>query len=414
MCRSATPPVPEPSPAQDESLQRSAAQTAGSRRRRIWELPTHALCPVVGVCLPMAALRQLVDREVGGKTVASDYELHCGVNAECKQRGPISEQVQRELERRYGVAVGQARQLKTRADLAQWWAQQRTLGSSVAGSLWAVLTHARCDHDLQEQVLQDVHMLQHQNGAADRADHARVQALLKENHVLARELAAAQQRSTQQTTQHARRVEELESRLMQAQASLISRDTLLAEARQQLQALTEAAPGLPERLALQERLQAQLSRTQQLERELTRARTALERASSAPTARPDLEPPPPPLNHADLQDLPSPAAHHTVLCVGGRPGSVASYRRMIETTGAQFLHHDGGKEDQVTRLDSTLQAAQLVICQTGCISHDAYWRVKEHCLRTGKRCVFLANPGHSSFKRALMQLFPARPEPVSR
>lgn len=43
------------------------------------------------------------------------------------------------------------------------------------------------------------------------------------------------------------------------------------------------------------------------------------------------------------------------------------------------LHHDGGEEDHIARLDHTLAAADLVICQTGGISHDAYWRVKDHC-----------------------------------
>jgi hypothetical protein len=55
----------------------------------------------------------------------------------------------------------------------------------------------------------------------------------------------------------------------------------------------------------------------------------------------------------------------------------------------------------------TLAAADLVICQTGCISHDAYWRVKDHCKRTGKRCVFVENPSRSGLQRALLSLAPA-------
>jgi hypothetical protein len=30
-----------------------------------------------------------------------------------------------------------------------------------------------------------------------------------------------------------------------------------------------------------------------------------------------------------------------------------------------------------------------VICQTGCISHDEYWRVQDHCRRTGKPCILV-------------------------
>ena len=72
--------------------------------------------------------------------------------------------------------------------------------------------------------------------------------------------------------------------------------------------------------------------------------------------------------------------------------------------GAQFAHHDGGLEDNANLLDSSLAAADLVICQTGCISHSAYWRVKDYCKRTGKRCVFIDNPSISSLARGLQEV----------
>ena len=43
-------------------------------------------------------------------------------------------------------------------------------------------------------------------------------------------------------------------------------------------------------------------------------------------------------------------------------------------------------------LEASLVAADLVICQTGCLSHGAYWRVQDHCRRTGKQCVLVAQP----------------------
>ena len=54
-----------------------------SRRRRLWEL-THAChCPVVGVCIPLDTLRRLVNKALGGKALADDYEVHVGAVAEC-------------------------------------------------------------------------------------------------------------------------------------------------------------------------------------------------------------------------------------------------------------------------------------------------------------------------------------------
>jgi Uncharacterized protein conserved in bacteria (DUF2325) len=99
-----------------------------------------------------------------------------------------------------------------------------------------------------------------------------------------------------------------------------------------------------------------------------------------------------------------PLGDRAVLCVGGRPASVPLYRHIVERNGGRFLHHDGGEEHGAQRLDATLSAADVVICQTGCISHHAYWRVKDHCKRHGKRCVFVENPGSASLKRALAEL----------
>ena len=99
-----------------------------------------------------------------------------------------------------------------------------------------------------------------------------------------------------------------------------------------------------------------------------------------------------------------------VLCVGGRSGAVDAYRQRIEQYGGRFLHHDGGLEENLHRIDSALAAADLVICQAGCISHNAYWRVKEQCKRTGKPCVFLRSPGVSSLQRVIEEAPPTNNE----
>ena len=98
--------------------------------------------------------------------------------------------------------------------------------------------------------------------------------------------------------------------------------------------------------------------------------------------------------------------NRSVLCVGGRNGAVPGYRNLVERAGGQFAHHDGGLEDSSSLLDASLAAADLVICQTGCISHADYWRVKDHCKRTGKRCVFIDNPSVSSLARGLQEAEP--------
>jgi hypothetical protein len=379
----------------------------GSRRRRLWELDGHAHCPLVGVCLPIAALRRLVDKVLDGHALAGDYELHCGVIAECKLRTPISEALQKELDRRYMLALRQAARAKTAEALASWW-DEALRCQHIAGAFWATLTHARCTPALEDRVLGQVHMLQHQAGMAARVDLDRFEALIDENAVLARELGAAQQRCTRQAADHGRRGEALQADVLRLRAELIGRDTTIGQLRESLQTLEEAAPGLQTRFELARENQQHLEQIHTLQRTLLQAQQEAERQRRrADELGAELA-----QRHAEAPEADEPAGRaeivtlhdRAVLCVGGRPASVPVYRRLIERTGGRFLHHDGGEEDSAAKLDSTLAAADLVICQTGCISHDAYWRVKDHCKRTGKRCVFVDTPSRAGLERALGEM----------
>ncbi len=384
-----------------------AARAQGSRRRRLWELDAHAHCPIVGVCLPLETLRRLASRVLGGEPMADDYELHCGVVTDCRLRTTMAQAVQRELDRRYALALRQAAQAKNTPALVAWW-EEALHRQDVAGALWATLTHPRCTPALEHRALGQVHMLQHQAGMARRADLDRLAALSHENAVLSRALAAAQQRSTQLTDQHARQMEAQQRQLMQLRAELIASHTVIAQLRHGLRALEEAVPALKERQALTQE-------NERLTRRLAQMAVALQQhAGKRGQAERRTQP-----QHDDGEDnhlagpdddtlcLQARLDNHTVLCVGGRPAAVPLYRHIVEGTGGRFLHHDGGGSDSSARLDATLSAADLVICQTGCISHNAYWRVKDHCKRTGKRCVFVEGPSTARLKRALAMLTPA-------
>ena len=386
-------------------MQQQPTPPSGSRRRRLWELGSHAHCPVIGVCLPIAALRRITDKVHGGTTIATDYELHCGVIAECRQRGRLAEAVQKELDRRYAVPLQRAARCKDEEALGQWWTD--AAGQDLGGALWAALSHARCTETLEHRVLGEVHMLQHQVGMATRVELARFEALIDENAVLARQLAVVQQRSARVAAEQAHQREALEAELVRLRGELIARDTTAADLREQLQALQQAAPDLPARVALAADKRAQAERILALQRALLQAREEADRqrrradeavAATGLRAEPASadEAPPAPSTASTLSD-------RAVLCVGGRSASVPAYRQVIERTGGRFLHHDGGEEDKVAQLDATLAAADLVICQTGCVSHDAYWRVKDHCKRTGKRCLFVDNPSRAALERALQR-----------
>lgn len=367
--------------------------TTGSRRRRLWELGSHAHCPVVGVCVPLERVRVLAKKLLVLQGDEDDYTLHCSLVTAAARRNAVAEALQKDLEQRFALDLRSAAQTKCRESLMAWWRGRAAQGENIAGALWATLTHPRCDEWLEMRVLGQVHMLQHQVGAAQRVDIARHRELVAEHQALARDYAEVQQRVTGWSLERAREQQAWEQERMQFRAAQIGLQTQLAQAQEQLAHWQAARPDLPERQALRERLAEQLERNQALQRELTRL------ASRQPVEA--MEPVQP--VEEELPAEPVKLEHRVVLCVGGRGGSVPQYRQAVEGCGAQFLHHDGGSEHKPAQLEPQLAAADLVICQTGCISHDAYWRVKDHCKRHGKRCVFVETPSRSAFERALAQ-----------
>ncbi|MFM2346439.1 MAG: hypothetical protein RL654_1192 [Pseudomonadota bacterium] len=378
-----------------------------SRRRRLWELPRNVFCPVLGTCLTIDRLRRLTVAVLPDCAAVDDYELHCRAIAESARRSELAERLQRELDARFERAVRQARAIKGAAALVAHW-RQACLGSEVAAALWVTLTHPDCDAALEEQVQRDIHMLQHQAGVGVRADVQRLDTLQRENIALGRELAAAQQRTTQMLAEKSAQTERQQAELVRLRARLITCDTTIDDLRTQVAQLEDASPSLRSRQAMARQIEQQQARIRELEMRLQDSRRQLqaqrpsertEAVRPAPVAVPDT----PVIVAAATEMAGEDLRDKAVLCVGGRTASVPVYRQLVEVRGARFLHHDGGEEDAAGQLDAHLAAADLVICQAGCISHNAYWRVKDHCRRTGKQCVFVDRPSASGLVRGLEQ-----------
>ena len=375
---------------------------------------------VLGVSLPHEALCRIARRVLCSEPRAQGHELHAGLVAECRRRGPMAQALQEELERRHAVALRAAAPLQGGQAVAGWW-QTRVGRDELPGALWAVLSHSHCTPALEQRVLGEVQMLQFQAGQAARVELSRFAALIDENAVLTRVLAEAQQRCSAQMAEHAT---ERQARL--AEMAML-RGRLLAL--QALQAAVDAGapcrPGLrgrEERRAAHEVLVAARLAAEMAAEMAARLAEQQGTQAAAPAAVGVSPRRPTPWTTAGAttgtttgtttQTEPATVDaarslaldQRKVLCVGGRTASVPVYRRLVEACGGRFLHHDGGEEDRLGGLDATLAAADLVICQAGCVSHNAYWRVKDHCRRTGKRCVFVETPSAAGLQRALAQI----------
>jgi hypothetical protein len=371
-----------------------------SRRRRLWELSHACHCPLVGVGFPLGVLRKLVDKVTSGQVLADDYEVHVGAVTECGSRNRLSEALQKELERRYAAVLLRFRAAKTTEQVAAMW-RNAVANGDVAGAFWAGLTHPRCSAELEEQMCRDLHMVQHQAGACARADLGKFNAALADNARLTHDLNKAQQRGAALLAEKTADAEKHAAQLMQLRAQAVGKDSLIDSLRTEMAQLRESIPGLESRAKLAERLAQMEERERALRNQIAELKVEASRAAEPAPATLVQEETRQVVEH--VMKMPLRLSDRAVLCVGGRSGSVATYRELIEREGAQFSHHDGGLEDNANRLDASLAAADLVICQTGCISHSAYWRVKDYCKRNGKRCVFIDNPSISSLARGLEQ-----------
>ena len=173
-----------------------------------------------------------------------------------------------------------------------------------------------------------------------------VEQLIGEHHALLRHYGRAQVRCSEQLREQAEEIARLRAQALRLRGRVVIRDTALAWAREDRDALEKSIPGLPGRLALARRVDALLGRI----RELMRERLRWQR-----------------------RDAPAGLAFAA--------GAPAMTRPAMGVPG-----------EDLGSLEASLRAADLVICQTGCLSHGAYWRVQDHCRRTGKACVLVAQP----------------------
>lgn len=168
-------------------------------------------------------------------------------------------------------------------------------------------------------------------------------SLSEEFLVLCRQLGEAQTRGSAALAEQAVELEQLRAQVVRLRAAVVVRDTRLALAQDDLAQLHAAQPGLKRRRDMARHIAALAERIASLSRECLRWR--LQAVAAAPE---------------EQGIAPAPA-----VAVDGTDNPA---------------------------LDSSLAAADLVICQTGCISHDEYWRVQDHCRRTGKPCILVDQP----------------------
>jgi hypothetical protein len=255
------------------------------------------------------------------------------------------------------------------------------------------MTHPEAILSVRQAAFGDLHMLSHLVGAANRADIRRLVALEDENAALKDKIERQQDKLHELTTERDASLRQLSTQVAELTAKAerrpeISEAGLAAE----VQALREALSARDERLAihtsrretaeqraldeqrhahaLSQRLDDTIAMLNVVQAECNALEQALVAQGSEVGSEAGSK-------AAELTNL----SGKRVVYVGGRPGSNAALRQLVESAGGDFVVHDGGIEDRKGMFAAALPRADIVVFPVDCIDHDSMILLKRVCDR---------------------------------
>jgi len=359
------------------------------RRSRIWELAETLHCSIIGTCLSNAELRHALARlGVNGIEAADDHELHVVGVTLAGRRDAGAKLLQRALDRRHAIAIKQYAKARDEDALRQLWDASMRSGD-IPGAYWALLSHAAATEAIVKKAFQDVHMLSHLVGAANRADIRRLRQLEEEKGALTEKLYRQQQQLRDGFTSRDETIRQL-NKLLADHHSAGEPAANPADCREEdgaRRVIADLNRKLGQETTRRERLEQRLNAMSDGMRTLEASFQAVQGERDA--LRREIE-----SLEGHIAGLLQPAtgdgeaaldlSNRTILYVGGRPNQIPQLKALVERTGARFLHHDGGIEHSSSLLPGLISRADVLLFPIDCISHDAVATLKRLCRQLEK------------------------------
>jgi Uncharacterized protein conserved in bacteria (DUF2325) len=370
------------------------AQLRNSHRRaRLADLDSHLHCSIIGTCLSTNELRKLVPKFTDlDRQHATDLEIHHAAVELAIDGGPGAKALQKALDARYAGAVRRFETAKSTEALLALWKEALKSGD-IPSAYWAVMTHPHAIMSVRQAAFGDLHMLSHLVGAANRADIRRLVALEEENAALKDKIERQQDKLHELSTERDASIRHLSAQVAELSAKAErSPGTSAASLEAEVIALREALAARDERLAihtsrretaeqraldeqryaqtLSQRLDDTIAMLNVVQAECNALEQALVASGDEAGSNGGSKVP-------DLTNL----SGKRVVYVGGRPGSNAALRHLVESAGGDFVVHDGGIEDRKGMFAAALPRANIVVFPVDCIDHDSMNLLKRVCDR---------------------------------
>ena len=367
-------------------------------RQKIWELQGGLQCSIVGTCLSDADLLAIGRKSgVRPRDGARGYEVHSYFVQQVGKDCQVARTAQKLLDRRHDGILRRVAAARSESELTTLWEAEYD-GGRVPGAYWAFLTTTHVPSALATRIFGDVHMLSHVLGRVTH-EHANRSSDLQSR---LDDLEAKLLRQAERHRQLA--VERDTARMQLAEASRVATPTALAPT-------VRAAPAdsgksrtprsiEPDRraralAATRERARAAERTVAELTRQLAHLRWQQRMRPANAAVCPGAE-----VCDATVQT----SIARRILYVGGRSGAVENLRRVAARMGAELVHHDGGEEHALVRIDGMVEGCDAVFCPIDCVSHSACLRAKALCRKFAKPFLPLRSAGASSFERAVQSL----------
>ena len=367
-------------------------------RYKLWELQNCWHCMVVGTCLTLTEVRQSALKAALLVAKKSDYNIHqLAVECAADKQHPLTQRLQKLLERKYALQVKHFRVAKNSEELAALWDSGWKSGQ-VGGSLWALITHHSATRDLVLEVFGQVHMMSHLSGASTCVDRVRLKEQERQLEALTGELETVRCRYAQTSQLLAE-----QTRLLEAERAASHRLKTVSQQAEKRQ-LTSVHPSIS-KLAVSNDLIGQLrGKISKLQLRVGRER-ALNKSQQHDIDKLERLLAENMNEEESVTDTALRLCGQCVLYLGGKAQQRRHFQDYVESCEGRFLHHDGGRETCPHRISELVSQADVVMCPTDCISHGAMEKARALCAKQNKPIVFMQRASLSTFTRSLQKTF---------
>lgn len=387
-------------------------------RKKLWEISPFYHCSVAGTCLSLDETRKILRKcGIPIPLYIRDYEIHGFAVTMSASKNEVSKKMHGFIEQKYGYYVKIFSEADDEAAIMSLWEDFLGQGN-VAGAYWALMTHPSVSQENRDMAFGDVHMLSHINGASNRANIRDVEELKKKNE----ELGYTDKKNSALISEMRSRIKFLEENielinrlrvdLKKAQDELLvlkSREDYLALKENEAKLIHECSRLSGINMEFETSLKTSEENIRRLSSENEKLRMESELKDEELVAMENnfislLQRDPARCSECGLNNGGIDLCGKCILYVGGRPSVVNRCREMVEFYGGRFIHHDGGREESLSRLPDVFYRADFIFCPLDCVSHNACLSVKKMSQRHQKPFMLLKSSGLSSFLKGVTDI----------